>query len=91
MCPQTVYLEFVYRPLERLFDGPPRVRHTPRQAIHPGAHGGRNTRVLPGRLVLTWPTRSWRTSSASKPSAWVRRSPLEHPGSFLVMFAVTAA
>ena len=22
-CPQTVYMEFVYRPIERLFDGPP--------------------------------------------------------------------
>ena len=25
-CPQTVYLEFVYRPIERLFEGPPRPR-----------------------------------------------------------------
>ena len=29
MCPQTVYMEFVFRPLERLFDGPPGARHRP--------------------------------------------------------------
>lgn len=23
ICPQTVYMEFVFRPIERLFDGPP--------------------------------------------------------------------
>ena len=28
-CPQTVYMEFLYRPIQRLFDGPPGPRHQP--------------------------------------------------------------
>jgi cytochrome c oxidase accessory protein FixG len=90
MCPQTVYTEFVYRPLERLFDGPPGPRH---------ASGKKKT---PLRTVLKYAayllisvylahTFLAYFVGVDNLAQWVRRSPLEHPAPFLVMLATTAA
>lgn len=88
MCPQTVYMEFVYRPLERLFNGPPGPRHAP---------GKRST---PGRLLLKYAIYLAISAYLAHTflayfvgvetlAQWVQRSPLEHPVSFLVMLGVT--
>jgi len=88
MCPQTVYTEFVFRPLERLFDGPPGRRH---------ALGKKGT---PVRKVLKYVTYFGISIYLAHTflayfvgveglAHWVRRPPLEHPVAFLVMLAVT--
>ena len=54
MCPQTVYMEFVFRPIERLFDGPPGAQHRPGQEADDAADGGEICRV-PGDFRLSGP------------------------------------
>jgi cytochrome c oxidase accessory protein FixG len=88
MCPQTVYLEFVYRPLERLFDGPPGVRHAK------GKQGTPLRTVAKFALYAVVSVFLAHTFLAYFVGVedlvlWVRRSPLEHPAPFLVMLAVS--
>ena len=88
MCPQTVYMEFVFRPIERLFDGPPGARH------RPGRKRTTPRTVAKYALYLLISAYLAHTFLAyfvgvEALAQWVRRSPLEHPVSFLVMLAVT--
>ena len=90
MCPQTVYMEFVYRPLERLFDGPPGPRHTP------GKHATPLRTILKSLLYVFISAYLAHTFLAyfvgvEQLAQWVRQSPLEHPVSFLVMLGTTVA
>jgi cytochrome c oxidase accessory protein FixG len=88
MCPQTVYMEFVFRPLERLFDGPPGAQHRPgRKRSVPRA-------VAKYALYLVVSTYLAHTFLAyfvgvEALAQWVRRSPLEHPLPFVVVLLVT--
>lgn len=87
-CPQTVYLEFLYRPLERLLDGT-------------RGRGGRPAGARPvWRTVLLYAaylvislflahTFLAYFVGAEELARWVRRSPLEHPASFGVMVVTT--
>jgi len=88
MCPQTVYMEFIFRPIERLFDGPPAAQHRP----------GRK-RTMP-RTVVKYAVYLLVSAYLAHTflayfvgvealALWVRRSPFAHPVSFLVMLAVT--
>lgn len=86
-CPQTVYLEFLYRPLERFFDGAPG-----RRPRCPGPLGLRvalkvATFVLASLFIAH--TFLAYFVGADTLRVWVTRSPLEHPVSFVVMAAVT--
>ncbi len=88
ICPQTVYMEFVFRPIERLFDGPPGAQH------RPGRKRTRPRTVAKYVLYLLISAYLAHTFLAyfvgvEALAQWVRRSPLEHPLSFLVMLAVT--
>ncbi len=86
-CPQTVYLEFLYRPIERFFDGTvgkggrPRSRSaiaTPlKYVVYLAAS------VLLANIFLAY------FVGLEALLRWVQRSPLEHPGSFLLMLATT--
>jgi cytochrome c oxidase accessory protein FixG len=88
-CPQTVYMEFLFRPIERLFEGD---QHEQARLDRQGANGRRLAKtatfavlsLLIGNLFLSYFVGTdtlWQ---------WMRRSPAEHPTPFLVM-AVTAA
>lgn len=85
-CPQTVYLELVYRPIERFFHGAPGRKpkndpwRTPAKLI---VYVLVSVFLAHTFLAYFVPTDELRT--------WVTRSPLEHPMSFLVMLFVTAA
>jgi cytochrome c oxidase accessory protein FixG len=90
MCPQTVYMEFVYRPLERFFDGPPGARHAPgkkatalRTALKYGCY-----LAISAFLAHTFLAYFVGVENLVQ---WVRQSPLEHPIPFFVMLVVTAA
>jgi cytochrome c oxidase accessory protein FixG len=88
MCPQTVYMEFLYRPIERLFDGPPGIRHTPGKKSSP------LRKVLKYVVYLLFSAFLAHTFLAyfvgvKSLAVWVTRSPLEHPAAFLLMVGVT--
>lgn len=87
-CPQTVYMEFVYRPIERLFDGAPNAR------------GKRPTNIKPWRTVFKYMvfvivslhlahTFLAYFTGASNLFDWTMQSPLEHPRAFLLVMSVT--
>jgi cytochrome c oxidase accessory protein FixG len=87
-CPQTVYMEFVYRPLERLFDGAPGSR----RRGGPAAGGVRT--VLKYAVYLLVSLLLAHTFLAyfvgvERLFAWMQHSPFEHPTAFLVMAATT--
>ena len=88
MCPQTVYLEFVYRPLERLFDGPPGARHTAGRKSTPWRKLAKYGVFLLISMYLAHTFLAYFVGVEAL-SQWVRRSPWNHPVSFLVMLAVT--
>jgi len=87
-CPQTVYMEFLYRPLERLFEGT-------------SGRGGRARGNLAGwrkpvlylvyLLVSMFLAHTFLAYfvGVDALAQWMRRSPLEHPGSFAVMAVTT--
>jgi cytochrome c oxidase accessory protein FixG len=90
MCPQTVYLEFVYRPLERLFDGPPGPRHAPGKRATPLRTIAKYAVYL---LISAYLAHTFLAYfvGVGQLTQWVQRSPLDHPASFLVMLVTTGA
>lgn len=86
-CPQTVYLEFVYRPIERFFDGAPG-----RRARCPGGVGLRKgLKVVSYVAVSLFLAHTFLAYfvGADALRIWMVRSPLEHPISFLLVAGVT--
>jgi cytochrome c oxidase accessory protein FixG len=88
MCPQTVYMEFVFRPIERFFDGPPgagqrtgRKKTTPRTLAKYAIYLAISFYLAHTFLAYF--------VGVEELTRWVRRSPLEHPVSFVVMAVVT--
>lgn len=91
-CPQTVWMEFVFRPIERLVEGGHNAsrnldrdkRHfAPRRLLKYAIYG-----VLAIVLGNTFLAYFVGTDALRE---WVTRSPLEHPTSFLVMAVTTLA
>ncbi|MEZ4223692.1 MAG: cytochrome c oxidase accessory protein CcoG [Polyangiaceae bacterium] len=89
-CPQTVYMEFVFRPIERLFEGDRAAQ------MRLDKRGGLSLRRLlkyPVFLVLSVFVANVFLAyfvGVERLWLWVRQSPYEHPVGFLVM-GVTAA
>lgn len=88
-CPQTVYMEFLFRPIERFFDGTT-------------GRGGLKKNVPPWRTAMKYivyficcvylaNTFLAYFIGVDRLSQWVQQSPLQHPVPFLVMAAVTFA
>jgi cytochrome c oxidase accessory protein FixG len=87
-CPQTVYMEFVYRPLERLFDGSPDARRRGK----PGAAGVRKVLKYAAFLLVSLylaHTFLGYFVPVEELFRWIRQSPVEHPTAFVVMAATT--
>jgi len=87
-CPQTVYMEFVYRPLERLFEGPPgrggaagKKRSGPRIAM----------KYIVYLLVSMFLAHTFLSYfvGVEALSRWILGSPFNHPVAFLVMAVTT--
>ena len=88
-CPQTVYMEFLFRPIERLIEGSP----TQQRRIDRTGLTGR--RLLKYGVFLLLAMALAHTFLAyfvgiEQLGVWVRRSPFAHPTPFLVMAATTA-
>ncbi len=87
-CPQTIYLEWVYRPIERLIEG------TPKQQRELDASPG-----MPKRRLLTYAVFAVLSFfvgniflayfvGVQTLLTWIQSSPLQHPGGFTVMALV---
>ena len=84
-CPQTVYLEFVYRPLQRFFLGAPGHRAKPGGWRRPAMYGA----YLLISMFLAHTFLAYFVG-VDQLVEWVQRSPFKHPTSFLTMAIVTA-
>lgn len=88
-CPQTVYLELVFRPIERWIEGPPAAQRKL------DASGGGPRRLLKWAIyaVLSFAIANVFLSYFVPTDLlwqWVTSSPLTHPAGFAVVLAVTA-
>jgi cytochrome c oxidase accessory protein FixG len=82
-CPQTVYLEHVFRPIERWLEGSRGQRALPwRRAAKWAIYA-----VLAGALGNVFLAYFVGTDTLER---WVLRSPAEHPGGFGIVVAVSA-
>lgn len=87
-CPQTVYLEFVYRPIERLFCGTTGKGGKPKQKVSGPRIVGMYACYLVISVILAHSFLAYFVG-VEQLSQWVRQSPFSHPVSFLVMFGTT--
>jgi polyferredoxin len=87
-CPQTVYMEFLYRPIERLFEGTAGRGGNPRRRAA-AANVAKYAVYLLASMFLAHTFLAYFVGVDAL-SHWIRRSPLEHPAAFLVMAATTA-
>jgi len=90
-CPQTVWLEFLFRPLERLFEGSPA-----QQRALDKRHGIKWRRLAKWGVYLALAFVLANTFlsyfvGASRVANWVQSSPAVHPVGFGVVVVVTAA
>lgn len=87
-CPQTVYLEYVFRPIERLFDGTTGKGGRP-SSLTPGWR--RSMKFVAYLLVSMLLAHTFLAYfvGVDQLSSWILGSPFNHPMAFLVMAAVT--
>ena len=85
-CPQTVYMEFVFRPLDRLFDGEP---GRPAPSANTGLR--KVLKHVAFVLVSVFLANTFLSYFVGRDALveWVQRSPIDHPVPFLVMLAVS--
>ncbi|MCP9874709.1 cytochrome c oxidase accessory protein CcoG [Synechococcus sp. Cruz CV-v-12] len=87
-CPQTVYMEFVFRPIERLFEGAPgRVK----KGWLAGKAFSKPAKMVVYAVISVYLAHTFLAYfvGVDELRQWVTRSPLNHPGPFGVMVAVT--
>ncbi len=92
-CPQTVYMEFLFRPIERLFEGGRSGslqldRQGLRGQLHPRRLGKHAAYVV--LALFAAHTFLAYFVGVDQLAEWVRRSPVEHPTSFAIMALTTA-
>ncbi|MBZ0271696.1 cytochrome c oxidase accessory protein CcoG [bacterium] len=80
-CPQTVYLEFVFRPIERLFD---RIAARKSSGVKDALAAARLAAYGALSIVVAHIFLAYFVG-VDRLAQWLTRSPLEHPASFLVM------
>ena len=85
-CPQTVYMEFLFRPVERLFEGDPKRRRS--EPVAPWRKVAKWGVYLAACMFLTHVFLAYFIGVEAL-SQWVTQSPLEHPVPFMIMVAVT--
>lgn len=89
-CPQTVYLEFLFRPLERLIEGGPVASlNIDRNKSWSWRRFAKHAVYAVLALFLAHTFLAYFVG-VEQLAQWVRRSPVEHPTSFLVMAGTTA-
>jgi cytochrome c oxidase accessory protein FixG len=89
-CPQTVYMEFLFRPIEYWLEGGP--RGAKRLDRKRGLHLRRVVKhlIFVGLALFLAHTFLAYFVPVEELAGWVRRSPIEHPTSFVIMLGTTA-
>lgn len=87
-CPQTVYMEFVFRPIERLFEGKP---GRPAKNAFQGSGAAKLLKYVAFFAVSCYLAHTFLAYfvGVERLAEWVTQSPLRHPTPFLVMAVVT--
>ena len=87
-CPQTVYMEFVYRPIERMFEGTKGRGGKPKKQVEGWRKAARFAIYL---LVSAFLAHTFLAYFVGVDNLlhWITGSPFQHPVAFLVMAAVT--
>lgn len=87
-CPQTVYMEFLFRPIERLFDGTKGKGGKP-SSLTPLWR--RSLKYVAYLLIAMFLAHTFLAYfvGVDQLSRWITRSPFEHPAAFIVMAVVT--
>jgi cytochrome c oxidase accessory protein FixG len=88
-CPQTVYMEFLFRPIERIFEGKPKRRGMLERDVSGPRLFGKYVAYAVTSIFLANVFLSYFVGTASL-HAWMTQSPGQHPAAFFVM-ALTAA
>lgn len=87
-CPQTVYMEFLFRPIDRFFDGTVGKGGKPARGISPVWQIARFGVYLVLCMFLAHTFLAYFVGT-EKLAQWVRSSPIDHPSAFLVMAGTT--
>jgi len=87
-CPQTVYMEYLYRPIERLFEGD---RGKQMRLDREGPNLRRVAKWVVFLLLSIFLAHTFLAYfvGVDELARWIRRSPLQHPTAFLVMAGTT--
>ncbi|MCC6675835.1 MAG: cytochrome c oxidase accessory protein CcoG [Phycisphaerales bacterium] len=88
-CPQTVYMEFVFRPIERFFEGSP--GRSSRGFLR-GTPAGKIAKYIVYLVISLYLAHTFLAYfvGVERLATWVTRSPFEHPAGFLIVVIVTA-
>jgi len=87
-CPQTVYLEFLYRPIERLFTGRAGAGGKPRENLPAWRKLAMYLAFVVASLFVANTFLSYFVG-VEQLRHWVTHSPADHPAAFLVVIATT--
>jgi cytochrome c oxidase accessory protein FixG len=87
-CPQTVYMEFLFRPIDRWFEGTTGKGGKPKQKPTGVMAFARYAIYFALSLLLAHTFLAYFVGT-DRLAMWIRSSPFEHPTAFLVMGATT--
>lgn len=87
-CPQTVYMEFLIRPIDRFFQGTAGKGGTPKHQLTGWRWWARGAVVIAVCGFLTHTFLAYFVGT-DRLAQWIQRSPFEHPIPFLVMGVTT--
>lgn len=88
-CPQTVYMEFLFRPIDRLFQKTAGKGGKPKREVTGLLAVARYAVYLVLCMALAHTFLAYFVGT-DRLARWIRSSPVEHPTAFLVMGATTA-
>jgi len=88
-CPQTVYMEFLYRPIERFFEGAP---GRPKKNFFAKSGLGKPLKYVVYLVVSMYLAHTFLSYwvGVERLWDWMGQSPFQHPTPFLVMLVTTA-
>jgi len=89
-CPQTVYMEFLFRPIDRFFEGTKGHGGKPRRTITGAMAVARFAIYLLLAMVLAHTFLSYFVGT-DRLAMWIQSSPAQHPLAFFVMIGTTVA
>ncbi|MCA9158176.1 MAG: cytochrome c oxidase accessory protein CcoG [Planctomycetales bacterium] len=87
-CPQTVYMEYVFRPIDRLFEGTSGKGGQPKQPMSVPRQLARFVVYVLLCMFLAHTFLAYFVGT-EKLAMWIRSSPFQHPAAFLVMATTT--